>query len=100
MIIFEQKWTNHYSNCNDYEKYVVRIIGELLQSLRRENNHRLDDLANRIGVSARAIEENELGRRRFHWYAAFRVLRFYKKTLEIKLVDAVYKEETAVTQEN
>ncbi len=53
MITFEKKWTKHYSNGNDYEKYIVKIIGGLLQNLRRENNHRLDDLAKRIGVPAR-----------------------------------------------
>ncbi len=100
MITFEKKWTKHYSNGNDYEKYIVKIIGGLLQNLRRENNHRLDDLAKRIGVPARTVEENELGRRHFRWYAAFRVLRFYRKTLEIKLVDAIYEEETTEIKES
>ncbi|MBO5039054.1 MAG: hypothetical protein J6C85_06355 [Alphaproteobacteria bacterium] len=54
-----------------------------------------------MDVDSRLLEENELGRRKFHWFALFRVLKLYGKTLEIKLVNATYEEETPeVTPEN
>lgn len=101
MIIFEKKWVYHYSNSNDFEKYVCGMIGDLLLAIRRENNQRLEYLARRVDVDSRLLEENELGRRKFHWFALFRVLKLYGKTLEIKLVNATYEEETPeVTPEN
>lgn len=100
MIIFEQKWIRHYSNTNDFEKYICGYIGDLLLSLRRENNQRLSYLSRKVDVDMRILEENELGRRQFHWFALFRVLKLYGKTLEIKLVNAKYEEEAPETQEN
>ena len=94
-MIFENKWVKHYSNSNDFQKYVYGCIGDLLLTERRKNNQRLDYLARRVDVSPRILEENELGRRKFHWFALFRVLKLYGKTLEIKLVKATYEEETA-----
>lgn len=93
-MIFENKWVKHYSQSNDFEKYVCGCIGDLLLKTRRENNQRLEYLARRVDVDTRILEDNELGRRKFHWFALFRVLKLYGKTLEIKLVNATYEEET------
>lgn len=96
-MIIEKKWITHYSHTNDFEKYVCGMIGDLLLAARRENNQRLDYLARRVDVDTRILEENELGRKKFHWFALFRVLKLYGKILEIKLVNATYEEETPQT---
>ncbi len=100
MIIFEKKWTKHYSNGNDFRKYIYRNIGDLLINARRERNIRLEYLADRVGVKLKILEAIELGRSKFHWFALFRVLKYFGKTLEIKLVNAKYEEETFEIQED
>lgn len=93
-MIIEKKWAKRYGNSNEYGLYLCKVIGSLLQTLRRENNGRLEYVSRQTDVDYRILEANELGRQKFHWFAAFRVLKYYGKALEIKLVDATYEEET------
>ncbi len=86
MITTEER--NQYSNQGEKLKQIFKkTIGEQLLAERKKRNMCLEEITRKTQIKQHKIEKMEFGIHKFHWCILARLLKLYKKKLEINFID-------------
>lgn len=66
---------------------ILELIGILLYNERRKRNKTLNQIGTIINTQPKTIDEVEIARTRPHWTAIEKLLKYYNKQIEIRLVE-------------
>lgn len=74
-------------DCNKaYGEQLPELIGRLLFEERLRKNKTIRMVSQYTGISERHIDEAEIARRSMRWHVIARLLKYYGKRFEVRLV--------------
>ena len=87
-MIMTKEEHNKFSRCGRFLQLdVEKDIGRLLLDERLKRGLQVDEICNYTKIKQLTVESTELGRCRLRWCAVAWLLMYYRKKLEIRLVD-------------
>jgi len=88
MTINSYKHTTSTKKENTIDGYYVQeLIGKLLFEERRKRNKTIKQVSSNTKILPKTIDEIEIARCKPHWDAIAKLLKFYDKKLEIKIIN-------------